>query len=86
MVDVVVQTEDSAISERRNEMSAQTEDNVTRNEVSVPTETLEDGRKAVEKECDSEEDDSYSLCEGNNDEKFIPLVIKHKGISKDALR
>lgn len=33
--------------------------------------------------CDSETDDS-SLCERVNDEKFIPLVIKHKRIFKDV--
>ena len=28
--------------------------------------------------------DDYMMCEGNNDEKFFPLVTKHQGIFKDA--
>ena len=71
LVDAAVQTEDSTISS-------------TRNEASVQTESLEVGNETKEMECDSEPDDSYSLCEGNNDEKLIPLVIIHKGVFKNV--
>lgn len=51
--------------------------------MSVQTEKLDTSNKIEEMECDFEVDYS-SLCEGNNDEKFIPLVFKHKGVFKDV--
>ena len=29
-------------------------------------------------------DNNYIMCEGNSDEKFLPLATKHKGVFKDA--
>lgn len=43
----------------------------------MQTEILETSFEIEEIECDSETDDN-SLFKGNNDEKFIPLVIKQK--------
>ena len=28
--------------------------------------------------------EEFSLCEGNSDEKFIPLIVKHKGVFRDV--
>jgi len=34
---------------------------------------------------DNDDDDEYdNICEGNNDERFLPLVNKHKGVFKDV--
>ena len=30
------------------------------------------------------EQEKFTLCEGNSDEKFIPLIVKHKGVFRDV--
>ena len=36
---------------------------------------------ADDNDCD--ELDESIMCQGNNDEKFIPLIVKHKGVFRD---
>ena len=33
---------------------------------------------------EEQEEEELALCEGNPDEKFIPLVVKHKGVFRDV--
>jgi len=32
----------------------------------------------------NDRENQFILCEGNNDEKFFPLVVKHNGLFKDS--
>jgi len=49
-------------------------------EIAVQTDTPSE----VQATSDDYMDTRYIVYEGNNDEKFYPLILKHNGIFKDA--
>ena len=51
-------------------------------EVMAPNEVCATDVCSVET-CDDEATSDESVCEGNNDEKFGPLVAKHKGVFRN---
>ena len=45
---------------------------------------LKEPRTHTGVELELNPDEDFILCEGNNDEKFHPLIVKHKGIFRDV--
>ena len=72
--DAALQTENLLPSTAVCEAEVQTEKS-TVIEISVQTDDLLDGIASPVQEVEIRQ-----LCEGNNDDKFLPLVRKHKGI------
>jgi len=85
MVDAETQTEENVkladagtqAEPLTTETSMQTDDTVVLSETLTSSET--NNLQLV-----GDKENQYVLCEGNNDEKFYPLVLKHNGIFKDS--
>ena len=76
--DASVQTEGVIPSTAVCEVEVQT-DKLSMEETSSQTDDILDGMAPPELEVEMNQ-----LCEGNNDEKFLPLIKKHKGIFMNA--
>ena len=78
VVDASVQTEELTPSIAVCEAEVQT-DKLTTEEISSQTDDVLDGIAPPELKVEM-----THFCEGNNDEKFLPLIKKHKGIFMNA--
>ena len=86
VVSVATQTDDLPPTQLTSSLvSAQTDNALEYKDVAIQTDDNDlcvTGN--VQEEQEEEQEEELALCEGNSDEKFIPLIVKHKGVFRDV--
>lgn len=92
-IDASIQTDDSEVVQIMKSVTTQTESEMMSNDMTQTqsemmmsnnmTQTASEPMMSNDMEIEPIIID-YVICEGNNDERFQPLIIKHKGIFKDS--